>query len=61
MRVQAARWAAFSAWSRVGTLPSIGETSCGLVPQVTIGGMSGAFSETSVSYRAPSSDGRVFQ
>ena len=43
-----------------GTCPVIGRASSGLVPQVTVGTISSAFRTTSVSYFAPSSEGRLF-
>ena len=44
-----------------GTTPVIGTTSCGDVPQVTVGTISAALMRTSRSYTAPGSDWRLAQ
>mmetsp|Transcript_26770 Transcript_26770/g.59112 ORF Transcript_26770/g.59112 Transcript_26770/m.59112 type:complete len:280 (-) Transcript_26770:548-1387(-) len=44
-----------------GTVPVIGTTASGEVPQVTVGAMSAALMTTSWSNLAPSSDRRLFQ
>lgn len=42
-------------------MPVIGTTSCGDVPQVTVGTISAALMSTSRSYTAPGSDRRLAQ
>mmetsp|Transcript_31157 Transcript_31157/g.73427 ORF Transcript_31157/g.73427 Transcript_31157/m.73427 type:complete len:211 (+) Transcript_31157:121-753(+) len=56
----ARRWGS-SSLAGSGTVPVMGATSCGEVPQVTVGAMSLASMVTTVSYLAPGSDLRVAQ
>ena len=60
-RAVAARFASSGASAGSGTVPVIGTTSSGLVPQVTCGAMSAASTRTSRSWTAPASDARVRQ
>src|SRR5216684_1662928 len=60
-RAIAARRLSSASSAGFGTLPVIGSTSCGLVPQVTCGAIVAASITTSVSYFAPGSEGSVCQ